>query len=465
MKSAIARQLPRLEATPIDDSRTLHVACYGPSLRETWQDLRHPILSMSGATKWLAERGVVADYHIDMDPRPNKVKDVTPPVPGVRYLIASVCCPGVFDALVGEDVTLWHAVSSNERDDTEWLETHDPHQWLVTAHSTIGLAALQIGGLLGYRHFEVHGMDGSFGRDGVRHAGPHTDPKRQPDDITWAAGGVTYRTSKIMANAVAETLNAMQLYPLFAVFHGDGLTQALIREQQSPNACHADELERAAVIRRARASFLPVPAIDRKKIRTWSPWEAICFSEPDPAWLEQLQVEFAIADARRPLARFNTGSISLETGLLLRALGDWKKPRVVVEVGTFIGKSTVALAAAAERLYTCDKDNDCLPATERIVTHPYTTSTAMLRRLAGDGVKADLFFLDGRLTDEDVALVRELSRPDTVFAFDDFHAGGKGEANVRKLGPHLPRHGFVEPYPAFANRTTLALLVPLEAAA
>lgn len=458
MESAIARGLPHVQSVALDDTRTLSIACYGPSLRDTWQTLTPPILSMSGATKWLVERGVVPTYHIDMDPRPNKVYDVTPPVPGVTYLLASVCCPQMFDVLRDSDVQLWHTVSSNMEQDLAWVAQRDPGAYILHTGSTIGLGAIQLGGFMGYRHFEIHGMDGSFGSDGARHAGYHSDPKKQKDDITWDAGGVTYRTSKIMANAVAETINQMRVYPIFAVFHGNGLTQALLREAQLPNVCCVDEA-RVEFVRRARPRFFQVMETNRKKITTWSPWEAICWIDPDPNWVHELQVAFAIADARRPLARFNTGSITLETGLLLRALCHWKRPRVIVEIGTFIGKSTVSLQAT-ERLYTCDRDNDCFPTTHNIFPHPFMTSTALLKSLVGTGERVDLFFFDGRLTDEDVALVLQLSRPSTIYAFDDYHVSGKGHANVEKLAPRLPFCGLVEPYTAFAGRTTLALLVP-----
>lgn len=457
----LARQLPRLQPQPVDDRATLHVACYGPSLRDTWRDLGRPLMSMSGATKWLAERGVVPDYHVDMDPRANKAEDVTPPIHGVKYLLASVCSPAMFDALAGENVELWHCVSGKEEDEFRWFSERDPGSLIVQTGQTIGLGALQIGGILGFRHFEIHGMDGSFANDGVRHAGPHTERKRQKDDITWDANRVTYRTSKIMANAVAETLNNMRLYPIFCVFHGEGLTQALVRKHGLPNACCADE-PRAVVVRNAKANILP-GSVPRKNVTSWSLWEAICWANPDPAWLDELQTAYAIADARRSLARFNTGSISLETGLLLRALCNWRKPKVVVEIGTFIGKSTVALQG--DVIYTCDRDNDCLPSTDRIRTHPYQTSTEMLSKLVAEGVKVDLFFFDGRLADEDIPLVHALSRPDTVYAFDDYYQGptGKGMANAAKLLPGLQDYGFVPPHETFGDRTTLALLVPMRA--
>lgn len=461
MKHAIARNLPHIQAVKIDEMKILHIACYGPSLKDTWRELRHPIISMSGATKWLADRGVIADYHVDMDPRPCQLKNYQPVVPGVQYLIASVVDPPIFDALLAAqaDVVLWHAVSSNEQQDLRWVAQHDDGSLLVVGGSTIGLTAVQLAGVLGYRRLEIHGMDGSF-VDDARHAGEHADLKQQKNDITWAAGGHTYHTSRIMANAVAETVNQMGLYPIFTIFHGDGLTQALLKEANHPNSCTAAETDKAEFLRkRAVVNFMEIEPKEKAQVPAWSVWEAICFSDPDPHWMDELQMQWAIAEARRPLARFNTGSIPLETGLLLRAVCAWRKPRVVIEIGTFIGKSTMALQA--DVIYTCDKDNDCLPSSNQIRVHPYTSSTDMLGKLVQAGVKADLFFFDGRLSGADVQLVKQLSTRETVYAFDDFNEGGKGLANWRRLKGSLPQHGLVEPYPIYAGRSTLALAVPL----
>lgn len=455
MLAAIARNLPRLEQRAFNESATMHVACYGPSLKDTWQDLQHPCISMSGATRFLADRGFVPDYHIDMDPRAHKIRQITPPVPGVTYLIASVCAPVYFDTLKDEKVVLWHCVSSTMDADVEWLSANDFGQILVSTGSNIGLAAIQIGGILGYRHFEIHGMDGSFA-DGARHAGEHFG-KVQKADTSWQSQLVKYRTSKIMANGVAEAINAMRSYPIFCVFHGRGLQQSLIEEENLPNACTTAQTERAEFVRKAIARFPDYDVAPKAK----NAWEAICFSQPDPAWLPELQQWWEIAEKRREKADFNTGSISLETGLLIRSVCAWRRPKVAIEVGTFIGKSTHALVA--DHIYTCDKDNDCLPPTERIHPHPKQTSREMFGKLKDDGVKAEVFFFDGRITDEEVPLVLELSAPGAVYLFDDFHPGasGKGMANVAKIGPALKDYALVKPYEPFKDRTSLAMLVPL----
>jgi hypothetical protein len=345
---------PRLKRQPLDDRKAMTLACYGPSLEQTWQTLQRPILSMSGATHWLAERGVIPDYHVDMDPRPHKVKHLDPPVSGVHYLMATVCHPNTWELLRGQQVTVWHTYSGKETYD--WVEGIDEGSEVIHGGSTIGLTALHVAGVMGYRHFEIHGMDGSFNDDtrSKRHAGPHYGTIQQ-DGITWQAGGKTYQTSRIMSNAVAETLNAVANFPIFCVFHGDGLTQALIRKHDLPNACCADQLEKAQRVRSATAHILDSIVIkDGNQVLTSQLWDNLCGGPISDELLSDMAMLQALNESRRQKARYNTGSITIEQMAQLRALCLTMKPRVIVEVGTFIGNSTLALLA--DRIYTCDRN-------------------------------------------------------------------------------------------------------------
>lgn len=451
--SAIARGLPRLDRRPLDESKTLHIACYGPSLQDTFEELRgkYPIVSMSGATKFLASHGIIPDYAIEMDPRESQLVVSLPPVPTVHYLIASVVTPTFFDQVLaaGNEVTLWHTVSSNWEDELGWFAQHDrPDVLVVSAGCTVGLAAIQLGGILGFNRFEIHGMDGSF-KDGARHAGPHGG-KTQKDTHTWDAGGVTYRTSKIMANAVAEAVNTAKNFPIITVWHGDGLTQALIREADLINACCADETAKRARLMGKRPQVLHTPTMMLKQQATF--WDA-ALTFLQPADLPELVSQIATCEPRRVQARYNTGTIPFESAAYLRAICRFYEPKVIVEIGTFIGTSTHALKAGRV-LYTCDRDNDCVPLTESIVTHPYQTSTQMLREIQE---KVDLFFFDGRLVKEDLQHIERLSHPGTVYVFDDYVEKAKGMANVQMLASYMPGHTLITPS---EGRSTLAIAVP-----
>jgi hypothetical protein len=455
MKAAIARGLPRLERQPAKPHDVLHIAAYGPSLVDTWPQLAaayargHAIVSMSGATKFLVERGVLPTFHLDMDPRKNKVMTSLPPVPGVTYLTASVCCPEYFDALLeaGVSVVLWHTVSSNWEQDLQWVSQEDPNALLVSTGSTIGLGAIQIGGVLGYTRFEIHGMDGSF-RDGARHAGPHSG-KTQADDITWDAGRVTYRTSRIMANAVAETINTAKNFPIITVWHGTGLTQALIRESNLANACCADETEKRNRLASLRPRVLDVPLQQAGK----SYWDSLLASL-EPKDLPELISHIGICEPRRVLAQYNTGTVPFESAVYLRAMSRFYKPQVIAEIGTFIGTSTLALHTGRV-IYTCDRSNDCVPMTDSVITHPGRSSTEMLSEIQE---KVDLFFVDGRLAPADLAHLERLRHDGTVFVFDDYREGQKGQANVALLQPHFRGHALAVPGP---GPSSLAVLAPL----
>lgn len=458
----------RLKQIPISDTNTISIACYGPSLLDTWQALKPPIISMSGATKFLSERGIIPDFHVDMDPRAHKVAHLKPPIDGVHYLMATVCPPETWEVLNGHRVTLWHTYSGVDdqgKNTYDWVGQHDPGELVLRGGSTIGLTALHIAGVMGYRHFEIHGMDGSYvdASRTSRHAGVHYG-RPQQDGITWDAEGVTYHTSKIMANAVQETLNTVKNFPMFCVFHGRGLTQALVRELNVPNACTAEQTEKAAMVRRSYVRMIDVP---EKTTNAASYWDGLVDKMNPVAVTELIQFKHKAEDLRKH-AKYNTGSIPIETAILLRALCETFKPQVIAEIGTFIGLSTYALRAS-QALYTCDRDNDCLGANpkEHIITHPYQTSTQMFDAMVANGLegKVDLFFFDGRIQQADLPLIQRLRHAKSVFAFDDCSnkpGATKGLANLALITPLLKDYALIPPSPAYQGRSTLGALIPME---
>lgn len=187
-------------------------------------------------------------------------------------------------------------------------------------------------------------------------------------------------------------------------------------------------------------------------------------------WQEQITRIAIEAEARRSRSTYNTGSILESEAYSLFALAEYVEAHTVIEVGTFIGTSTCALAAASTvtAVYTCDVSNDCLDATDIITPFPKQTSTQMLQALQARGVEADLCFFDGVLTPEDIPLLASVCKPAPVFAVHDYNYGPKirtwgletmprkGIGNMNLLRPQWPAHVVVDPL----GDETLALLVP-----
>lgn len=244
MKVCIQQKLPKLWPVPIG-FETASIVCFGPSLADTWKDIQRPIITMSGSHDWLIRRGVIPDYHIDMDPRPHKLVHIIKPHKDVQYLMASVCHPFTWSILKGYNVKTWHVVSGKHT--REWLEQNDPRTLLIAGGSTIGLASIHVGGVLGYRRFEIFGMDGCF-KNGTRHAGKHYGHDQKP--IEWTANGRTWTTSKIMMNANQELLNMLNNFPFFAVLHGEGLQQGMVIDADLPHAA-VHGTEKADLVRNA----------------------------------------------------------------------------------------------------------------------------------------------------------------------------------------------------------------------
>ena len=138
-------------------------------------------------------------------------------------------------------------------------------------------------------------------------------------------------------------------------------------------------------------------------------------------------------------ADYNTGSLPYDDAVELYKLVVFFQPKVIAEVGTFIGVSTMAMhwAETCTSIYTCDISNnivDMFKGMENTITYfPKTSSTEMFRQLAEKKVSVDLLYLDGRLQQEDFQYFPKIIHDQTIFVFDDFEGIEKGVVNAMML--------------------------------
>jgi hypothetical protein len=82
---------------------------------------------------------------------------------------------------------------------------------------------------MGYRRFEIHGMDCSFADDGaVQWAGRHAGQRQ--DVVKASIAGRTFHTSLVLLTYATDFLEMAQKVELDCRLYGDGLLQAMARE-------------------------------------------------------------------------------------------------------------------------------------------------------------------------------------------------------------------------------------------
>lgn len=137
--------------------------------------------------------------------------------------------------------------------------------------------------------------------------------------------------------------------------------------------------------------------------------------------------------ALRSQADYNTGSVPIDDAFELYRVVKFFQPKVIAEVGTFIGVSTLTMNLATERLvdiYTCDNSNNIDLNVPNIFQYRKGTSHEMFEDMAEKKVRVDLVYLDGRLSQQDVEPLSKIIHNDTVFVFDDFEGIEKGVVNA-----------------------------------
>lgn len=215
--------------------RPVILACYGPSLKETWPEIKLEIakgadvITCSGAHKFLVEKGIIPKAHIDCDPRHDgshlgKAQDET------QYLLASCVSPNYVKRLTGYHLSLWHLYNGESSKFIMDEPAEGDDVFMVTGGGSVGLRSINLlHDICGYRKFHIHGMDSSFEDEGVTHAGEHMPTSDKYVKVK--CGPRWFLTNASFISYAQQFQPAINNFP-GAVFklHGDGLLQQMQKE-------------------------------------------------------------------------------------------------------------------------------------------------------------------------------------------------------------------------------------------
>lgn len=200
----------------------------GPSLRESLGKIRFhqsrggEIFALNGTHDWLIERGIIPDYHVLLDSRPENVCFVQKPHRRVKYLLGAQCHPSMFDALEGYDVTLWFSEMDGVQELTQGIE-HKPVA-IIGGGATVGLKTMFMAHTLGYRRIHFFGFDSCY-RDEENHAYPQALNAGESVQEYEVAGRRFFCAPWMAKQSIDFQHQARQLMALGyrLTVHGDGL--------------------------------------------------------------------------------------------------------------------------------------------------------------------------------------------------------------------------------------------------
>lgn len=212
----------------------------GPSLADTLPELQKLkkrgafVVSLNNTHDWLISRGIIPTFHVMLDARAENARFVQRPRPDVGYLIAAQCHPSVFDALKWHEPIVWVADVPGMRPLADRVSVPIT---LIGGGSTVGLKAMALMYLWGFRNFHLFGMDSCY-RDGSHHAYPQDLNDSESRVETTVSGRTFVCAPWMLAQADDFQADAERLMESGCKLkaHGDGLIQTLLNQIKESHA-------------------------------------------------------------------------------------------------------------------------------------------------------------------------------------------------------------------------------------
>lgn len=232
-----ARSLPWIKEEPAHDRHAVLVGG-GPSLADTLPEIRRrvdsgqTIFALNGTARYLLDQGIWPNYGVILDARAENAAFVCG---AARWLLASRCHPEVFYA-AGGTARVWHYADEGVFDAIPEARRDDAT--LVGGGLTVGLTAMGLVYMMGYRKMHLYGYDSSDRADAA-HAYDQDENRAERVRVrAWCDG-------REFVCGVAMYKQA-ELFPAWAELLADGGAEITVHgDGLLPTIAHA--MQRAAL--------------------------------------------------------------------------------------------------------------------------------------------------------------------------------------------------------------------------
>jgi len=241
IKSCLERELEQFGPSKPHDKEICIVGS-GPSVKTQIKKIKSlkkkgcMILAIKGAHDFLIKNNILPDAAVAVDPQPHIVKCFRKKLPKEKpkrpaYLIASQCCPEVFDYLEDQHVIVWHLLANSS---AELLKG----KLQIGGGSTSGSRGIVLGWMMGFRKFHLFGFDSCLQGEGEnklrkitgeRWGGKRKDGKVEKI-LELVCEGKTYYADPAMAAQATEIQDVIRMLEgsMFKAY-GKGLIQTIFK--------------------------------------------------------------------------------------------------------------------------------------------------------------------------------------------------------------------------------------------
>ena len=237
IRTNCARGLPTLRWQKARPEELL-ICGGGPSIKESLPVLREEIakggkvFAINDTYDWLIENDIIPDYFGMCEIEPWPIEFVKYPHKDTVFCLPSLADVGAFERLKDYEILLWHCGTAMGEESEVGKASKDGNvELLIYGGEAMSIRAVSFGSVLGFRRFQMFGVDGS----GTEGASSHVYHDRQKDDVPgckltfgqfWHAGRIFW-SHHCYARQMLDLIRYCRMYGhMFTLkTHGDGLVQ------------------------------------------------------------------------------------------------------------------------------------------------------------------------------------------------------------------------------------------------
>ncbi len=246
LEYAASLQIPHLQSLPPHGGTCIVVGA-GPSVLgqlDQIKELRTDFsftCSINGAHDWLVKNGVVPNIHVIFEFDSTTLEELLggPPNDQTVYYVCSHCRQDVIKGVEGYKRALWHA----DQDDEQYQAAITglfPNEFMVGGNHITFFRTLSIAMCLGFRKFELFGVDASFVGDFTHMEGYKLSNLEEVYHI-WGCNEATnelrkFKTTANLALLAYDFFKFCEAYQSMIMIrvHGDSLLR-YVHESKYPN--------------------------------------------------------------------------------------------------------------------------------------------------------------------------------------------------------------------------------------